>query len=289
MSFFRKRGSQILIGAALLAIATGAFTIIKSEENRLRNSIVSCERTINEQTKNGVPQELEKRQALSQAIQQRQELQEEHQNLASSETNLQEVIKKIENLEDYSPKAEDNLRDKELRDVNKVLDLINVLERFNDEQVQNLYDLLKEYNKEEGHFGRIKPQIPEALTELIPEDLRKDFRDFVEMSSMTEPNYELFLAAAYKWAIREVSSSLDTYVNRDKFLLSEVQEVSYGLLKLTQSKNIPDLKPYTARVNKINEAIDSTAQKNQAHIVYIKGKIEEIRKKAKRRNIDIEE
>jgi len=51
MVFFKRNKSKMMIGTALLVIATGALGILKTEETKLKRELVGCESFIREHTK----------------------------------------------------------------------------------------------------------------------------------------------------------------------------------------------------------------------------------------------
>src|SRR3989344_3850986 len=100
MSFWKRQKSKILIGAALLTIATGALRILKKEKARLAKEIVGCERVIDRETKEEGFPEPERRQRLQQAVQQRKVLQSQQEEVKASEEEIQEIISEIERIND---------------------------------------------------------------------------------------------------------------------------------------------------------------------------------------------
>src|SRR3989344_4503096 len=133
MGFWKRQKSKILIGGALLAIATGALGILKNEEARLKMEIVGCERVIERKTRDGgVPEELKK---IKETIKQREQLQEQQEEVQATEIELQEIIEGVKHLEDYDFDSEKERLEKEYLGVDKPLDLIDIFESFREEEI----------------------------------------------------------------------------------------------------------------------------------------------------------
>ena len=294
MAFWRKHKSKILIGSVLLAIAAGALTILKSEEARLKREIVGCERVIEKETRNVSPQEPERREELQQVINQRETLQEEKQEVEVTETELQQVIEDIQSLEDYDIEGEKRMVEAEYRGIDKPLELINILERFRDEALQELVEYYKKLNKYNDPYNtdkRNKPEIPQSIQELIPDDprIKMYFENFIKKSELRNPDYDQFLKVLYKWAINEFQKTIDGKEYRVTFLNDKVKEVSFKVLKIIKSGKFgKEVEKYTQRVNEVNETIDTNIGANQKFIEYTKAKIEDIKRRAKKGGIILE-
>lgn len=109
MGFWKRQKSKILIGGTLLAIASGALGILKSEEARLKREIVGCERVIERETRDGgLPKASEKRHAVEQAFKQRETLREQQEEIRVGEEELTKLIENIEFLElEFSEERKD--------------------------------------------------------------------------------------------------------------------------------------------------------------------------------------
>src|SRR3990167_1425060 len=133
MGFWKRQKSKILIGCTLLTIATGALGVLKSEEARLKREIVGCERIIESKTRDGgIPEELKR---IKEAIKQIEQLQEQQEEVQATETELQEIIEGVKHLEDYDFDSEREMLEREYLGVDKPLELIDIFERFSDEQI----------------------------------------------------------------------------------------------------------------------------------------------------------
>jgi len=140
MVFWKRHKTKILIGSAVLAIATGALSIIQLEKSRLQKSIVGCNRQVEvlkKEIQKEIPKGLkqDKKKYVKDLEKTEEFLEHEQEEVIDNEERVKELIELIELFKDDKSSIEDI--EEEKRNLNEFKRLITNLHRATEWELKN--------------------------------------------------------------------------------------------------------------------------------------------------------
>ena len=290
MGFWKRQISKILIGGALLTIATGALGVLKSEEARLKREIVGCERIIESKTRDGgIPEELKR---IKEAIKQREQLQEQQEEVQVGEGELAELI---ENLKKWEFEFSEERKAKSysfalvnLQAYKKKFDMgkeaLVFFTRFSDEKAALWYnyrrrDILKDCK-----------DFLEELNGFFPSGLFKGFYEEFYSADipMFDETYEDLLYQVYHQVLRPLKWNIEDIQEIKKALIDISNETNDLIVKLTKSEELRKrLKEYTEKMNDLNSKTTEYLDKLDIILDYLQNTKDQLEKEMQRKGIKI--
>ena len=287
MVFWKRHKSKILIASAVLAIATGALSVIQIEKSRLEKSIVGCNRQVEvlkNEAKKDIPKGL-KEKKLGEVKKLEKEgdlLEHKEEEIIDDEFYVQDIIEKIEEFKDWTPSAVNITEERSL--IDKYRTIINNIRRIDDATLRNLYE--------------VYPHNPNALFLELVDKLNIDFPSGIVSSpmyykpasfpienseSMTPYNFAMDIS--YNYLLYNVKKKIE-YCQRDLTSLNALSELNEKIIKISDRLRERYSKKLDG-MNEANEKIDNKMEEIKSLIKYFNSEYSDLIKDMKINGIKI--